>query len=212
MTQVATRQLKSCCSHRCSHHLTWRNKNLMSCSARHWPTLTAAPSVTWSPPSWVNPPILPPTSRLTWTFIRLDTANKPCAEFIPGNMKYISATLTHCRWLKDKEDRNIHTTQSIPLLLMGWWCKELGHQHGIELGCQQYFNLSSRWWPSDTIWWHRPESILVQVMTCCLMAPRHYMNQCWPIINADVCISPEGNLTGNGQDIKITHLNLLPYL
>ena len=34
--------------------------------------------------------------------------------------------------------------------------------------------------PSDTIW--RYGSILAQVMACCLMAPSHYLNQCWHII------------------------------
>ena len=34
----------------------------------------------------------------------------------------------------------------------------------------------------DTIWRHRYESTLAQVMACCLTAPSHYMNQCWFII------------------------------
>ena len=38
-------------------------------------------------------------------------------------------------------------------------------------------------WPSDSIWHHRTWSTLVQVMTCCLTAPSHYMNQCWLIIS-----------------------------
>ena len=35
---------------------------------------------------------------------------------------------------------------------------------------------------SDTIWRHRSRSPLVQVMACCLMAPSHYLNQCWLLI------------------------------
>ena len=31
-------------------------------------------------------------------------------------------------------------------------------------------------------WHHRTWSTLVQVMVCCLMAPSHYLNQCWLII------------------------------
>ena len=35
---------------------------------------------------------------------------------------------------------------------------------------------------SDAIWRHRTGSTLAQVMACCLMAPIHYLNQCWLII------------------------------
>ena len=41
-------------------------------------------------------------------------------------------------------------------------------------------------WPSDVIWWQRSGSTLAQVMTCCLTAPHHYLNQCWLIIRAGV--------------------------
>ena len=37
--------------------------------------------------------------------------------------------------------------------------------------------------PSDAIWRWRSWSTLVQVMACCLMAPSHYLNQCWLIIS-----------------------------
>ena len=37
--------------------------------------------------------------------------------------------------------------------------------------------------PSDTIWRHRSGSTLAQVMACCLIAPSHYLNQCWLIIS-----------------------------
>ena len=36
--------------------------------------------------------------------------------------------------------------------------------------------------PNDTIWRHTSRSTLVQAMACCLMAPNHYLNQCWLII------------------------------
>ena len=38
-------------------------------------------------------------------------------------------------------------------------------------------------WPSDAIWRQRSGSTLAQVMTCCLTAPSHYLNQCWLIIS-----------------------------
>ena len=37
--------------------------------------------------------------------------------------------------------------------------------------------------PSDAIWRQRSGSTLAQVMACCLMAPSHYLNQCWLIIS-----------------------------
>ena len=36
---------------------------------------------------------------------------------------------------------------------------------------------------SLVIWWHKSWSTLAQVMACCLMAPSHYLNQCWLIIS-----------------------------
>ena len=45
------------------------------------------------------------------------------------------------------------------------------------------WSTSNSLWPSDAIWWHRSGSTLAQVMACCLTAPRHYLNQCWLIIN-----------------------------
>ena len=36
-------------------------------------------------------------------------------------------------------------------------------------------------WPSDAIWRHRFGSTLTSVMACCLTAPSHYLNQCWPM-------------------------------
>ena len=37
--------------------------------------------------------------------------------------------------------------------------------------------------PSGAIWRQRSRSTLAQVMACCLMAPSHYLNQCWFIIS-----------------------------
>ena len=34
-------------------------------------------------------------------------------------------------------------------------------------------------WPSEAIWWHNSGSTMVQVMAWCLVAPNHYLNQCW---------------------------------
>ena len=37
-------------------------------------------------------------------------------------------------------------------------------------------------WPNDAFVWHRLGSKLAQVMACCLTAPSHYLNPCWPEI------------------------------
>ena len=53
--------------------------------------------------------------------------------------------------------------------------------------------------PSDSIWRHRSESKLAQVMACCLTATSHYLHQCWLNINEVLWHSPEGNFTENDQ-------------
>ena len=50
-------------------------------------------------------------------------------------------------------------------------------------------------WPNDAIWRHRSWSTLAQVMACCLMAPSHYLNQCWAIFSKVQWHSNESNLT-----------------
>ena len=40
-------------------------------------------------------------------------------------------------------------------------------------------------WPSDAICRHRTTSTLVWVMAWWSMAPSHYLNQCWPVIDND---------------------------
>ena len=47
------------------------------------------------------------------------------------------------------------------------------------------------------LWKHRSGSILAQVMTCCLTAPRHYLNQYWLIIHTVLWKSPKGNININ---------------
>ena len=44
--------------------------------------------------------------------------------------------------------------------------------------------------PIDAIWWHRIGSILAPIMANCLMAPSHYLNQCWLIISDSLWHSP----------------------
>ena len=55
-------------------------------------------------------------------------------------------------------------------------------------GCQVINSL----WSCET---QRSGSILAQVMACCLVAPSHYLNQCWLIIIIVQWHSSEGNFT-----------------
>ena len=70
----------------------------------------------------------------------------------------------------------------------------------------EYPGLIKRWinslWPSGAIWRHRSQSTIAQVMACCLMAPSHYLNQCWLIINEVLQLSHKGNFTGNAHNIR----------
>ena len=47
--------------------------------------------------------------------------------------------------------------------------------------------------PSDDIWQQKSESILAQVMACYLVAPIHYLGQCWFIISNVLWHSFEGD-------------------
>ena len=60
-------------------------------------------------------------------------------------------------------------------------------------------------WPSDTIWRHKSGSTLAQVKACCLMAPSHYLNQCWLIISKIQWHSFECNFTRGTS--AISHWN-----
>ena len=54
---------------------------------------------------------------------------------------------------------------------------------------------------NDAIWQRRSGSTLGQIMACCLMAPSHYLTQCWLIMSEFLWHSPEGNFARNAQDI-----------
>ena len=56
--------------------------------------------------------------------------------------------------------------------------------------------------PSDAIWRQRSGSPLAQVMACCLMAPSHYLNQCWLFMNLMLWHPPENNFIGISQNIN----------
>ena len=53
------------------------------------------------------------------------------------------------------------------------------------------------------IWWHRSGSTLAQVMTCCLIAPSHYLNQCWLVIGEILWHSSEGKRYLSHHSLKL---------
>ena len=77
------------------------------------------------------------------------------------------------------------------------------------------FNLLA---PHDALWCHRTWSTLVQLMTCRLMAPSHYLNQCWLNIMRSCCIYPKAVsqrimiISIPSASLKITNLKLRPHL
>ena len=69
------------------------------------------------------------------------------------------------------------------------------------------------------IWWQRSGSTLASVMACCLMAPIHYLNQCWLIIKVFCGIHLWAILQEKVfmtlfcyMHLEIILLKLLPYL
>ena len=59
-------------------------------------------------------------------------------------------------------------------------------------------------WPRDTIWRHGSGSKLAQVMACCLMAPSHFLNQCWLIISEVWWHFSEDNFTIDASEDSST--------
>ena len=72
--------------------------------------------------------------------------------------------------------------------------------------CHDIFTINSLR-PSDAIWRQRSGSTSDQVMAWCLMAPNHYLNQCWLIISKAEWHSSKGKFT---RDTSV--INRLNYL
>ena len=69
-----------------------------------------------------------------------------------------------------------------------WKCCQHNSGHFVWPQCINSF------WPSDTLWQHRSGS-LAQVIAYCLMAPSHYLNQCWLLFSEVLNHSPKNNIT-----------------
>ena len=68
------------------------------------------------------------------------------------------------------------------------------------------YHLFNTLWPTDIIWWHRSGPTFAQEMACCLMAPSHYLNQCWLIIKGIVWPSTQSNFVRSAHELLTTSL------
>ena len=87
----------------------------------------------------------------------------------------IANTLELHRHLSCTNPSIYDTANFIPDLIVVSFNKCHSHEWSLS-----YFNPL---WPSNAKWQKRSGSTEAQVMACCLMAPSHYLNQCWLIIS-----------------------------
>ena len=92
-------------------------------------------------------------------------------------------------------------TQGTEIKLIQWPLKTPRNQN-ILYGTKYLLNSL---WTSDTIWRHKSGSTLPRVMTCCLTAPSHYLNQYCFIIGKVQRLSSECNFTRDTS--AISHWN-----
>ena len=113
----------------------------------------------------------------------------------PFSSLFFSGLLRLCHWKSqtERQDRN----RKIKGIFLG--------THVLEVQISDYIHDIScnSLWPSDTIWRHRTESTLAQVMACCLMAPSQYLDQCWLIISGIVWHLPVNDFIGSTRDINL---------
>ena len=114
--------------------------------------------------------------------------------FVQDNFKEIIKAL-HCwacvrgihQWLVDSSHKGTVKQKTFPFhyilrnVSREWLETNLHYIMVVEW----YFSLQriNSPWPSDAIRWHTSGSTLAQVMACCLLAPSHYLSQCWLIIS-----------------------------
>ena len=77
---------------------------------------------------------------------------------------------------------------------------ELGNIHFLHLRKQYGFSINSLWL-NDDIRQQSSRWTMSQIKSCCLMAPSHYLKQCWLLISALLWNSPESNFTANAHPI-----------
>ena len=60
-------------------------------------------------------------------------------------------------------------------------------------------------WPGNATWRHGSGSTLAQVITCCLMATSHYLNQCWSSGRSSHIRISEGSFAQYASAITLSH-------
>ena len=132
-------------------------------------------------------------------------------------------------WNLKKKNQNIHVNK-MHLKMLSAKCQLfcLGHNVLIEtfstismkdtdcivvlLAGDKYdliiFNLL---WPSDAVWWHKYLSTLAKIIAWCLMAPSHYLNQCWLLISEVLWHSHKSSFTASAPAaiLYITNLKII---
>ena len=102
-------------------------------------------------------------------WMKLDVSKQLLVE---QNMKNFDLRMFHiCGWYTEMNPTDLHqyiVKCNFQILMVQ-----------VKASKRQWVNLL---WPSDATWWHKSESTWAQVMPCCLVAPSHYLNQCWLII------------------------------
>ena len=78
--------------------------------------------------------------------------------------------------------------------------------HDDELILSEYFAFCIKrfiysLWSRDAIWWHGSRSTWARGMACWLMAPSHYVNQCWLLISEVLWHSHGANFAANTESI-----------
>ena len=114
--------------------------------------------------------------------VSLDCARLSCIVYNVTILKYYRMLPAQYVMLYKVSVSNLNLIGTCRINLLCFW-KHVGHpvrSWYSTVNFRKSFNLL---WPSGIIWWQSPWSTLAQVMTCCLMAPSHYLNQYWPITN-----------------------------
>ena len=78
----------------------------------------------------------------------------------------------------------------------------------FKMANDMWLNTTASWevnpfGPSDAMWWHSSGSMMAHATACCLMAPSHYLNQCWLIISRVQWHSNEDNFIRNTSAINL---------
>ena len=149
----------------------------------------------------------------TWRYFHF-SCNSWQSKF-PGNRRQCSDQIKHAIKIKHVcviswDFYTAYWQKLLPGIWNPWWKlnTNLNWKKNALPEVDKYslkFNLF--WTSDDVIWCYQDQSSLAQVMTCCLMAPSHYVNQCWLISNETMSkwnfYDNTNNLTHWG---RVTHI------